>query len=86
MDDFLNYLAQQKTDQTTNKIVFRFAISQDQVDDFEVKDDNYPLSDHQAPAANPKIEYYINALTENNINLEALADQVNLTGTNLQLN
>ena len=86
LDDFLNYLAQQKTDQTTNKIVFRFAISQDQVDDFEVKDDNYPLSDHQAPAANPKIEYYINALTENNINLEALADQVNLTGTNLQLN
>ena len=80
-ESFIKYLENQPTDQTTNKIVFRFAISQEQDNDFEVAGDNYTLSDYQQPGPNIKIKYYINEA-----NLENAADQVNLSGTNIKLN
>ena len=62
-DEFINFLKNETTDQTTNKVVFKFVISDDQNQQFGVDEtNNYILSDFKpATAADIKIKYYINA-------------------------
>ena len=78
---FIDYLANETVDQITNKIVFKFEIDPQQSNDFEVIEDNYPLSGHEDPGPNTKIKYYIN---EKEYQLEKLANQVEITGTNIK--
>ena len=58
--DFIQYLSDQTTDQTTNKIVFRFAIATNQDADFSVNQNINILHEHEAPNAGIKIPYFIN--------------------------
>ena len=80
--DFIQYLQNQQTNQTTNEISFRFAITDNQKDQFGVNQTVYTLSEQKsATAADIKIKYYIN-----NSDWETKAGQIKITGTSDRLN
>ena len=63
-DQFIQFLEEQAVnniDQTTNKVIFRLAIDPSGKTKFDVDQQVQTLSEHQAPGANPRIKYYVNA-------------------------
>ena len=76
-DDFIKYLKDQTTDQTSNKIVFRFVIDSNQDSEFSVSDDEKILHNYEAPNSGIKIPYFINKNE-----WETKANNVAITGTN----
>ena len=75
--EFIQYLKDQNSDQSTNEISFRFAITQAQNEQFGVAQDVHTLSAHKdATAADIKIKYYINGTT-----WETKAEGVIISGT-----
>ena len=80
-NEFIESLASANNDQSTNKVVFKFTINQDQINDFSVDENFYTLSDYKGPNdPDLKIKYFINK-----DNWENNADNVTVQGTNSNL-
>ena len=80
LSDFQSYLAQQNTDQITNKIWFRFNIAQNGQSQFSVNLQPRVLHEKETPNANIKVKYFINKG-----NWESQAAKLVISGTNTNL-